>query len=215
MERWLVVLLGPPGSGKGTHGRRWATEHGCLYVATGDLLRDAIRRGTPLGQQAHSYVARGDLVPDPVMAGLIEEVLQTAEQCVVLDGYPRTVAQAVTLDDLMGRWGWRLKAAVLLEVGEDEVVERLSARRVCPQCGAVYNLLSVPPRHGEVCDGCGTLLVQRDDDRPEVVRRRLEVYRQQTQPVAAYYAQKGVLVTVNASGTPDEVYARLCQVMGE
>lgn len=209
----LIVLLGPPGSGKGTHGRRWATEQGWAYVATGDLLRDAVRRGTPLGQQAHAYMLRGELVPDEVMTGLVEELLMTAERDVVLDGYPRTFPQAQALDELAQRLGWQLHAVVYLQADEAELVERLSARRVCPNCQAVYNLRSAPPRDDERCDQCGANLVQRDDDRPEVILNRLSVYRKETQPIVDYYAQRGLLKTVNASGTPEEVYQHLQRVI--
>jgi adenylate kinase len=146
------------------------------------------------------------------MAQLIEEMLQKADRCVVLDGYPRTLVQAATLEGLAHRLGWQVAMVLLLDVGEQELIERLSARRVCPNCQAIYNLLSAPPRQDERCDVCGAALVQRDDDRPEVVLHRLAVYREQTQPVADYYARRGMLVTVNASGTPEEVYARLRQV---
>jgi len=207
------VFLGPPGSGKGTQGRRWAEERQWRYVATGDLLREAVRRGTPLGQQAHAYMLRGELVPDEVMVGLMEELLTTAESDIVLDGYPRTLAQAQKLDELAERLGWQLHAVIYLQADEAELVERLSARRVCPNCQAVYNLRSAPPQEDERCDRCGTNLVQRDDDRPEVIMRRLTVYQKETQPIVGYYAQKGVLKTVNASGTLEEVYQRLQQVM--
>lgn len=212
-RRRLIVFLGPPGSGKGTQGRRWAEERQWRYVATGDLLREAVRRGTPLGQQAHAYMLRGELVPDEVMVGLMEELLTTAESDIVLDGFPRTLAQAQKLDELMERLGWQLHAVIYLQADEAELVERLSARRVCPNCQAVYNLRSAPPREDERCDLCGTNLVQRDDDRPEVIMRRLTVYQKETQPIVGYYAQKGVLKTVNAAGTPEEVYQRLQQVM--
>ena len=212
-RRRLIVFLGPPGSGKGTQGRRWAEERQWRYVATGDLLREAVRRGTPLGQQAHAYMLRGELVPDEVMVGLMEELLTTAESDIVLDGYPRTLAQAQKLDELMERLGWQLHAVIYLQADEAELVARLSARRVCPSCQAVYNLRSAPPREDERCDLCGTTLAQRDDDRPEVIMRRLTVYQKETQPIVGYYAQKGLLKTVHASGTPEEVYQRLQQVM--
>lgn len=213
--RQLIVLLGPPGVGKGTQGRRWAAEQGWQYVAIGDLLRDAIQRGTPLGQQAHAYMSRGELVPDEVIAKIVEELLTTTESDVVLDGYPRTLAQVCTLDELTKRLGWQLRAVVYLQVPEEELVERLTARRVCPRCQVVYNLRSAPPRCDERCDHCHTPLVQREDDRPEVIANRLAVYQKQTHPIVEWYARQGVLKTVNASGTPDEVYRRLRQVIEE
>lgn len=182
-------------------------------MATGDLLRDAIQKGTPLGQQAHVYLSKGELVPDEVMAKIIEELLTTTESDVVLDGYPRTLAQACLLDELTQRLGWQLHAVVYLQVPEAELVERLSGRRICPRCQAVYHLQSAPPRCDERCDHCCTPLVQRDDDRPEVIANRLAVYQTQTYPIVERYARQGVLKMVNASGMPDEVYRRVRQVI--
>ena len=211
----ILVLLGPPGAGKGTHGQRWAQEHGWRYTATGDLLRQAVQNQTPLGLQAKAYMDKGLLVPDEVMGGIVEEVMRRSQQPLVLDGYPRTLPQAQKLDEMVKRWGWEIFAVVLFVLSDEEIVERLSARRICPNCQAIYNLRSAPPKNDELCDECETPLIQRDDDKPEVIRKRLAVYKEQTLPVIDYYRAEGLLKEVNASGAPEEVYERLKGVMSE
>lgn len=211
----ILVLLGPPGAGKGTQGQRWAEEHGWRYTATGDLLRQAVQNQTPLGLQAKAYMDKGLLVPDEVMGGIVEEVMRRSQQPLVLDGYPRTLPQAQKLDEMVKRWGWEIFAVVLFVLSDEEIVERLSARRICPNCQAIYNLRSAPPQNDELCDECETPLIQRDDDKPEVIRKRLAVYKEQTLPVIDYYRAEGLLKEVNASGAPEEVYERLKGVMSE
>ena len=214
MARIAVLLMGPPGVGKGTQAKLLAEKFGFRHIATGDILREAVRKGTKLGKLAKSYMDKGQLVPDEVMLGLIDEVLAETDADVILDGYPRTVVQAENLEPTLNRHGFVLKQAVFIDVPDDEIVRRLSARRICPKCGAVYNLLTQPPKNDEICDNCGTKLIMRDDDRPEVIMTRLRVYRDQTKPVLDYYRSRGLLRIVSGEGNIEEVHQRLLNVLG-
>jgi len=214
MARIAVLLMGPPGVGKGTQAKLLAEKFGFRHIATGDILREAVRKRTKLGKLAKSYMDKGQLVPDEVMLGLIDEVLAETDSDVILDGYPRTVVQAENLEPTLNRHGFVLKQAVFIDVPDDEIVRRLSARRICPKCGAVYNLLTQPPKNDEICDNCGTKLIMRDDDRPEVIMTRLRVYRDQTKPVLDYYKSRGLLKIVSGEGNIEEVHQRLLNVLG-
>ncbi len=189
-----LILLGAPGAGKGTQGALLVERLGLRKVSTGDLLREAVRKGTELGQKAQSYMDAGDLVPDEVILGLIREVLEQTEKGIIFDGFPRTLVQAEALGPLMKDAGRSLDAVVVLEVPDEELVKRISGRRSCPSCNAVYNVYFDPPEEEGVCDDCGAELVQRPDDNAETVRRRLEVYRAQTEPLIAFYEKSPVPV---------------------
>jgi adenylate kinase len=191
-----VILFGPPGAGKGTQGALLAERHHLLRLSTGDLLRDALRAGTELGREAKRYMEAGELVPDGVILGLVQEVMTngTAAAGYIFDGFPRTTAQAEALTELMHRLDRSLDAVVVLDVADETIVKRLSRRLWCSRCSAVYNTYTSPPADPGVCDVCGGELVQRDDDREETVRRRLEVYRAQTAPVVAWYRSTGLPV---------------------
>ncbi|MDK2785170.1 MAG: adenylate kinase [Bacillota bacterium] len=206
-----LVLLGAPGAGKGTQGELLAREYHIPHIATGDLLRTAMAAGTSLGEEARRYVSRGELVPDEVVIGVVRERLAApdAEHGFILDGFPRTEAQAKSLDAFLEESGRPLKLAVFLDVEPEVLMRRLSARRVCPKCGTSYHLESRPPRTPGRCDACGSELIQREDDREEVVARRLKVYQAQTEPLLDYYAQRGLLVRVGGTGRPDEILARI------
>ncbi|EDP74974.1 adenylate kinase [Hydrogenivirga sp. 128-5-R1-1] len=208
-----LVFLGPPGAGKGTQAKRLAQELGLMHISTGDILREAVKKGTPLGKKAKEYMDKGELVPDDLIVALIEEVMPP-EGGVIFDGFPRTIAQAEALDEMLSKKGMGIDAVVLFDVPDEVVVERLSGRRVCPSCGAVYHIKFNPPENDEVCDRCGTKLIQRDDDREEVVRNRLEVYRRQTEPLIEYYERKGILIRLDASKEIEEVYQELKKVVG-
>ncbi len=210
----ILVFLGPPGAGKGTQAKKLAEDKGFVHISTGDILRDAVRKGTPLGKKAKEYMERGELVPDDLMVALIEEVFPEGRG-VVIDGFPRTVPQAEALDRMLSKRGIRVDRAVLFDISDEEVITRLTGRRSCPNCGAVYHMKFNPPRRDEVCNRCGTKLLQREDDREEVVRRRLKVYREQTAPLVDYYRSKGILITLDASRPIEEVYQDLKRLVDE
>jgi adenylate kinase len=206
-----LILLGPPGSGKGTQGERLQADFRLPYYASGDILRAAVRDGTALGREAKEYMDRGDLVPDEVIIGLISDRLQGAEAAdgFILDGFPRTSGQAEALDAEVQRLGKRLTAAILFEVSDDEVVRRLSGRRTCVKEGHIFHVDFDPPKKEGVCDLCGAKLVIRDDDKPEVVRHRLEEYHAKTEPLISYYEDKGILRRVDGQLGPEDVVDRI------
>src|SRR5690606_20848540 len=177
-----LILFGPPGAGKGTQGALLAERLGLLRLSTGDVLRDAVRRGTPLGAEARRYMDAGELVPDDVIVGIVRDCLagDAADTGVIFDGFPRTLPQAERLDRLLASLGRSLEAVIVLEVPDETLVKRLGGRRSCPSCGALYNVYFDPPGEDGRCDACGGTLTQRPDDDPATVRRRLEVYREQT-----------------------------------
>jgi adenylate kinase len=211
MSELNLVLLGPPGSGKGTQGERLQEDLRLPYYATGDILRAAVRDGTDLGKQAREYMDRGDLVPDEVMVGLIAERVANAEAAdgFILDGFPRTIGQAEALGGKLSELGRGLTAVLLIEVPDEEVVRRLSGRRVCVKEGHVFHMEFDPPKEEGVCDICGGHLEIRDDDKPEVVRRRLGTYHEKTEPLVAYYEERGLLYRMDGLPPPDEVAARI------
>ena len=211
-----VVLLGPPGAGKGTQAKRVAAAFELLHLSTGDLLRDEVTRRTGLGEQAKAFMNRGELVPDTLVGKMLATRLhsQPAALGCAFDGYPRTTAQAQLLDGLLAELNRRVDVVLYLRVEDDEILRRLTGRRSCPACGAVYHTVTQPPMVGGVCDACRATLVQRDDDRDEVVRERLRVYREHTTPLLALYRDRGNLREVNGSSGADEVFERLREVMG-
>ena len=206
-----ILLLGAPGSGKGTVAQRLCGERGIPQISTGDILRDAVRKGTELGVKAKSYMDAGKLVPDEVILGMMAKRLAEPD-CVsgyVLDGFPRTSAQAKGLDDLTEGAGTPLEVAVYVDVPEDEVIRRITSRRSCPKCGAIYNVLYSPPKKEGICDEDGAALEQRSDDTEEVVKNRYQVYLKETSPLVDYYRGQSKLVTVAGVGGMDDVYSRV------
>lgn len=208
----IVVFLGPPGSGKGTQAKKLSEELGLLHISTGDILRDAVKRQTDLGKKAKDYMDRGELVPDSLMIALIEEVMPK-EGGFILDGFPRTVPQAIALEEMLKRYEKDVNKVFLFEIPEEVVVERLSGRLTCSQCGAVYHKKYNPPKEEGVCDLCGGKLVQREDDKEEVVRRRYRVYKDQTQPLVEFYQQRNKLIRLNAELDIQEINRRLLEVL--
>lgn len=205
----VVILLGPPGVGKGTQAVRLADAVGWEHVSTGDLLRAARRDGTALGKKAQSYMDAGELVPDTLILDLVREHLKSIapEAGILFDGFPRTTAQAEGLVQVLASVGRRVDKVVVFHASDEELVKRLSGRRSCPECGAVFNLHLTPPRKDGVCDRCGGTLVHRADDEPETVRRRLVVYQEQTAPLIEWYeGSDAVVERVDAEAGVDEVH---------
>src|SRR5919106_2771166 len=211
MSELNLVLLGPPGSGKGTQGETLQEDFRLPYYATGDILRAAVRDETELGREAKEYMDRGDLVPDEVIVGVIAERIASREAAdgFILDGFPRTTPQAEALDAKMQELGRELTAAVLIEVSDDEVVRRLGGRRTCVKNGHVFHVEFDPPKNEGICDVCGAPLEIRDDDKPDVIRHRLEQYHSKTEPLIAYYEGRGLLKRVDGSLAPDQVSDRI------
>jgi adenylate kinase len=206
-----LILLGPPGSGKGTQGERLQEDFRLPYYATGDILRGAVAEESELGQAAKEYMDRGDLVPDEVIIGVIVDRVESPEAAdgFILDGFPRTVGQAEALGAEMEELGRAITAAVLIDVSDEEVIRRLGGRRTCVKNGHVFHVDFDPPKHEDVCDVCGSRHDVRDDDRPEVIRHRLETYREKTMPLVDYYEERGVLKRVDGTLKPEEVGNRI------
>lgn len=207
----VVVLLGAPGSGKGTQAKLLSERCSLEQISTGDMLRENVRRGTPLGLEAKRYMDEGKLVPDSVVIGMVEERIRGAvasgAKGVVLDGFPRNVEQARALDSMLSGLGMSLGRVLFFSIGEEALVERLSGRWSCRACGAVYHEVFSPPSRRGVCDRCGGELYQRDDDRPQVVAERIRVYLSSTAPLKGFYAERGLLEEVDASRPPEEVFS--------
>lgn len=211
-----VAFLGPPGAGKGTQARELAQAWGVAHIATGDMLREAVKAGTPLGLEAKRYMDQGALVPDEVVVGVARERLEWSDAALgfILDGFPRTIAQADALDQMLKGLGQGLDRVVYFEVGEAELLRRLTGRRVCQTCGASYHVVSAPPAREGVCDACGGPLEQRADDSEGTVRTRLQVYARQTAPLLDYYRDRLLLVTVAAEGPVEAIREAIGQALG-
>lgn len=207
----IVLIMGPPGAGKGTQATHLVEVYSLKHVATGDLLRAAVAQGTPLGLEAKSYMDVGGLVPDDVIIGMIRELVDVlpADKGILLDGFPRTQPQAVSLDETLGSLERSVDLVLDIRVPEDVLVERLSGRFICRDCQRPYNVTSKPPAVAGVCDHCGGELYQRADDTSDAVRNRLQVYANDTEPVSSFYADRGVLVTIDGNRSPADVQATI------
>lgn len=208
-----IILLGYPGSGKGTQAKVLSAELELFHVSTGDIFREHIAKKTPLGTEVSSYLAAGRLVPDKLVLEMLKSRLGTETRGLLFDGFPRTVEQAEGLDSWMESRGQAIDAVIFINVPEADVVKRLSDRRTCSGCGRIYNIGTLPPAKPDVCDACAKPLVIREDDKPEVISRRIQVYRDQTEPLLAYYKANGNFYDVNGAGAPDTVAAGIAEML--
>ncbi|MGQ4832900.1 MAG: adenylate kinase [Candidatus Asgardarchaeia archaeon] len=214
----FIIMLGPPGAGKGTQARNLAKKLGVPHIASGDILREIVRdEKNELGKKIKEYMARGELVPDDIVIKIIHERLSKSdcEKGAILDGYPRTIKQAKALEDFLGKRKKKIDLVINLDVPDDVVIKRLTYRRICPKCNRVYHLLFKPPKNDEVCDICGVKLIQRDDDKEDIVRRRLEEYRLRTYPLIDYYSEKNILYIVNGIDDIDRIFRNILQLISE
>jgi len=212
-----IIFLGPPGAGKGTQAREVAARFGVPHVSTGDMFREHMARGTPLGEQARRFVQNGALVPDEVVLGMVEERISRPDcrSGLVMDGFPRTQPQAEALDEILRQGLWAPPRVVHLVLDADQLLRRLTGRRTCALGGEIYNIYDRPPKVAGRCDNDGGELVQRADDREEVIRERLSAYQAQTQPLVDYYHGRGVLASVDAAGSPATVTERVFGALGQ
>jgi adenylate kinase len=211
-----IVLFGPPGSGKGTQAKMLAEKYGILHISTGDILRENLKNQTKLGLEAKSYMDKGELVPDDVLIKIIKDRLSQPD-CAsgfLLDGYPRTVPQADALSTILNEMGKKLDVVLNIDVPDDELIKRLTGRRMCA-CGVSYHILFNPPKREGICDRCGKELYHRDDDKEEAIMNRLDVYKNQTQPLIAYYTKADVMVTVNGAASISEVFDEICRMLDD
>jgi adenylate kinase len=211
-----IVLLGAPGAGKGTQAKILIEKYGMPQISTGDLLRAAVAAGTPLGKEAKSYMDKGELVPDSVVLGMVEERLKQddCKKGYILDGFPRNTAQAEALDKMLAALNMSLTAALSVDVPFEDLMKRLTGRRTCKGCGQMYNIYFKAPAKDGVCDKCSGELFQRDDDKEATIKKRLEVYTAQTEPLIGYYKSKGIVKSVSGTGSIDEIFKKVSEVLG-
>lgn len=211
-----IIMLGAPGAGKGTQAKMIADKYGVPHISTGDIFRANIKNGTELGMEAKKYMDQGLLVPDELTVRiLLDRVAQDdCKNGYVLDGFPRTIPQAEVLDSELTKLGDHIDYAINVDVPDESIVKRMSGRRACLTCGATYHIEHVPPKKEGICDVCGSELVLRDDDKPETVKNRLNVYHEQTQPLIDFYTEKGVLKTVDGTVPMEEVFAAITAILG-
>ena len=212
-----TILLGPPGAGKGTQAEKIVEKYGIPHISTGDIFRENIKQGTELGKRAQEYMNRGELVPDDLVIEIATDRL-LADDCkngFLLDGFPRTVRQAEKLDEFLSARGGKIDKVIDIAVGKEELMIRLTGRRVCKNCGASYHVVNVPPKKEGVCDKCGGPLIQRDDDVAQTVANRIEVYEAQTKPLIDYYEKAGNLVRIDGTTGLNNVFADIVKALGE
>ncbi len=211
-----IIMLGAPGAGKGTQAKQIAGKYGIPHISTGDIFRANIKEGTELGKKAKEYMDQGLLVPDELTCDLVVDRINQ-EDCkngFVLDGFPRTIPQAEALDAALTKLGQKMDYAIDVDVPDENIVNRMGGRRACINCGATYHIVSIPPKKEGVCDTCGNELVLRDDDKPETVQKRLNVYHEQTQPLIDYYTKQGILKSVDGTQPMEDVFAAIVEILG-
>jgi adenylate kinase len=211
-----IIMLGAPGAGKGTQAKQIAGKYGIPHISTGDIFRANIKEGTELGKKAKEYMDQGLLVPDELTCDLVVDRINQ-EDCkngFVLDGFPRTIPQAEALDAALTKLGQKMDYAIDVDVPDENIVNRMGGRRACINCGATYHIVSIPPKKEGVCDTCGNELVLRDDDKPETVQKRLDVYHEQTQPLIDYYTKQGILKSVDGTQPMEDVFAAIVKILG-
>lgn len=212
-----IILLGPPGAGKGTQAQKLVNDFGIPQISTGDLLRKAVRDGTDLGSQAKTYMDKGELVPDSIVVGMLAERIQAndCEKGFILDGFPRAIAQAESLEEMLQSMSRKLDYVLSIEVPEEELIIRLTGRKSCPKCGAMFHIIYKPPKNEGVCDLCSADLFTREDDKEQTIRNRLEVYRSQTEPLKGFYQERGLLHSIEGMGDPGDIGLRISKVVGK
>ena len=211
-----IIMLGAPGAGKGTQAKQIADKYSIPHISTGDIFRANIKNGTELGKKAKQYMDQGALVPDELTCDLVMDRIQQ-DDCkngFVLDGFPRTIPQAEALDAALGKINEKMDSAIDVDVPDENIVNRMSGRRACLNCGATYHLISIPPKVEGICDRCGSEIVLREDDKPETVQKRLKVYHEQTQPLIDYYKNQGILKSVDGTQPMDEVFKAIVTILG-
>ncbi len=212
-----IIMLGAPGAGKGTQAKRIAEKYSLPHISTGDIFRANIKNGTELGNKAKSYMDKGSLVPDEITIGMLIDRINDKD-CVngyVLDGFPRTLAQASSLDEALAKRNEKIDYAIDVDVPDENIINRMGGRRACLNCGATYHLEFIPTKVEGICDNCGNEIVIREDDKPETVKKRLEVYHAQTQPLIDYYSNKDILKSVDGTLEIDEVFGAIVHILGE
>ncbi len=211
-----IIMLGAPGAGKGTQAKQIAGKYNIPHISTGDIFRANIKEGTELGKKAKEYMDQGLLVPDELTCDLVVDRIQQ-DDCkngFVLDGFPRTIPQAEALDAALTKLGEKMDYAIDVDVPDENIVNRMGGRRACINCGATYHIVSIPPKKEGICDTCGNELVLRDDDKPETVQKRLNVYHEQTQPLIDYYTKQGILKSVDGTQPMEDVFASIVKILG-
>jgi adenylate kinase len=216
MMKMKIVLLGPPGAGKGTQAKQISITYDIPHISTGDIFRKNISEKTKLGIEAKGYMDKGLLVPDELTINIVKDRLDENDCKVgfLLDGFPRTVEQAEALDAFLNEKGTKIDATLLIDVPKGSILERMTGRRVCPSCGASFHIMFNPPKTDSKCDACGEVLIQRKDDSEETVKERIDVYERQTEPLVKYYQSKNVLLTVDGTKNIDDVFNDICQLLG-